>query len=74
MSIDFLWINSLYYTSNIEVIGIILFDIYYYYFFLLSLILLTALLGTLILLVNVKTINISNKEFYKKKNGNTNFK
>ena len=74
MSIDFLWINSLYYTSNIEVIGIILFDIYYYYFFLLSLILLTALLGTLILLVNVKTINISTKDFYKKKNGNINFK
>ena len=67
MKVDYLWINSLYYTSNIEVIGILLFDVYYYYFFLLSLILLTALLGTLILLVNVKFERKSITNFYKKK-------
>ncbi len=47
----YLWINNLNFTSNIEVIGILLFKIFYYYFFFLSLILLVALLGTLVLLV-----------------------
>lgn len=50
-TIDFFWLNSLDFTSNIEVIGILLFKIFYYYFFFLSLILLVALLGTIILLV-----------------------
>lgn len=49
--LNFFWLNSLDFTSNIEVIGILLFEIFYYYFFFLSLILLVALLGTLVLLV-----------------------
>ena len=49
--VNFFWISNLYYTTNIKVIGILLFEIYYHYFFLLSLILLVALLGTLVLLV-----------------------
>ena len=65
---DNLWIKSLFYTSNIETIGILLFDVYYYYFFFLSLILLTALLGTLILLVIEKNNNKPNqKRYYKRK-------
>lgn len=50
--INYFWLNNLDFTSNIEVIGILLFKIFYYYFFFLSLILLVALLGTLVLLVS----------------------
>jgi NADH-quinone oxidoreductase subunit J len=53
--VNYFWISNIDYTSNIEVIGILLFKIFYYYFFFLSLILLVALLGTLILLVPIKT-------------------
>lgn len=53
--IEFFWLNNLDFTSNIEVIGILLFKIFYYYFFFLGLILLVALLGTLILLVQRNT-------------------
>lgn len=49
--VNYFWLNNLDYTSNIEVIGILLFKVFYYYFFFLSLILLVALLGTLVLLV-----------------------
>lgn len=66
-TIDFLWIKNLYYTSNIEVIGILLFEVYYYYFFFLSLILLTALLGTLVLLVNSKKQKEKIILYYKRK-------
>lgn len=59
--VDYFWLNSLDFTSNIEVIGILLFKIFYYYFFFLSLILLVALLGTLVLLVPKSTIMIYNK-------------
>lgn len=65
LNIDFFWINNLYYTSNIEVIGILLFDVYYYYFFFLSLILLVALVGALILLVNTKNNNYKKKKINK---------
>lgn len=51
--IEYIWINNIDYTSNIEVIGFLLFEIFYYYFFFLSLILLLALLGILILLISV---------------------
>ena len=49
--VNYFWLNNLDYTSNIEVIGILLFKVFYYYFFFLSLILLVALLGTLVLLI-----------------------
>lgn len=69
LTIDFIWIKSLYYTSNIKVIGILLYDVYYYYFFFLGLLLLTALLGTLILLVNTteKQGKVVNLHYKKKK-------
>ena len=52
--IDFFWLNNIDFTSNIEVIGILLFKVFFYYFFFLSLILLVALLGTLVLLTSKK--------------------
>lgn len=69
LNIDFFWITSLYYTSNTQVIGILLYTIYYHYFFFLSLILLIALLGTLILLVNTQftALDKININYYKKK-------
>jgi NADH-quinone oxidoreductase subunit J len=67
--IDYFWIKSLYYTSNTEVIGILLYNIYYHYFFFLSLILVIALLGNLILLVNKDGQDFSKikRVYYKKK-------
>lgn len=56
--VDYTWLNSLQKTTNIEIIGFIFFTVYYYYFLFLGLILLTALLGTLILLVPNKSIII----------------
>lgn len=64
--IDYHWINSLYYTSNIEVIGFLFFDLYFYYFLFLSFILLIALLGTLMLLVSPK-YSKNFIEYYKKR-------
>jgi NADH:ubiquinone oxidoreductase subunit 6 (subunit J) len=60
--VDFTWLNSLQKTTNIEIIGFILFTVYYYYFLFLGLILLMALLGTLILLIPNKSIVIRVRE------------
>lgn len=66
-SVDFFWIKNLYYTSNVEVMGFLLFDVYYYYFFFLSFILLIALFGVIILLVNKVINDVDFDNLYKKK-------